>query len=115
MNILDDNEPEYTQEDLLAIQEEVIRRMLTRPDGRPEAYAVPDVGTERGYRCTSCVSKGHTGLHPANRIAMMSPMNMESGESEFLCMDCIPENTVIYDPNTNKCRDVKGENVWEEK
>lgn len=93
---------------------EEIGDYLSREDGRPEAYEVPPVAPGRGYVCAMCAAEGHMTPHPSGKAAMISPIHTPDAEPHFLCTDKhLPRNVVIYDPVTNKCRDLDG-NVWEE-
>ncbi len=91
---------------------------LMRPDGRPEVYEVTahGAGAGHGYVCFICQSQGHHGRRfNAGEIFMSSPVNTPGGEALLVCLEHLPENVVIFDPHTNKCRDKSGQNVWEEK
>lgn len=91
---------------------------LARPDGRPEVYEVVahGGGAGHGYACFVCESQGHHGRRfDAGQIFMTSPINTPGGQSSMCCLEHLPENVVIFDPNTMKCRDKSGQNVWEEK
>jgi len=89
-------------------------KALGREDGRPEAYAVPVAPQNKGYRCAACANEGHTALHPHGKVAMLSPIYTASQQAEFLCTEKhLPRDVVIYDPMTNKCRDLNG-NEWTE-
>lgn len=95
--------------------EEQIAEKLSRPDGRPEAYAVPklDGSGKSGYGCAVCNGQGLDTFHPADKVAMLSPMDTQTGEAEFLCVQHLPSNVVIYDPLSDLCRDLDG-NEWTE-
>ena len=87
---------------------------LARPDGRPEAYDVPNIDGQE-FECGMCADLGLLIKGGQNEIFMMSPAYFEDGKPHFLCREHLPDNTVIYNPETNKCRDKSGENEWEEK
>lgn len=86
-----------------------------RPDGRPEVY---DVGPPQGegYKCFVCTQRGFlTRFFKEGEIYMVSPLNTPGNASGgMICKEHLPDDAVIYDPRTDKCRDKSGENVWSE-
>lgn len=88
---------------------------LMRPDGRPECYEVPPAPDGAGYVCQICSSQGHHRKYQAGEAFMSSPVDSPDGKAHFVCRAHLPDDIVIYDPVSNKCRDKNGQNVWEEK
>ena len=86
---------------------------IRRPDGRPEAYTVPDLGHD-AYACVLCTENGVKKLYPAAKVVMASPADSVDGQTHFVCLDHVPENIVIFNPITGNCRDKTGDNVWKE-
>lgn len=89
---------------------------LVREDGRPEVYDVDLFnGSGSGYICFVCDSRGHIlRRHQPPNVYMASPVNSPGNVASFVCKEHLPENAVIYNPKTNKCRDKAGLNEWEE-
>lgn len=88
---------------------------LQRPDQRPEVYAVPPAPIGTGYRCILCThEKGTSPLYNYKEAFMCNPVDSADTLSHFVCHHHLPENVVIFDPATNKCRDKAGQNVWTE-
>lgn len=96
-----------------------VRTDLTRPDGRPELYDVPPAPNGSGYRCAICEDQARTRgeasgpFHQAGRIYMLNPGNAADGQPHFVCHEHTPDDAVILNPITGRCRDKKGENFWD--
>lgn len=89
------------------------RTMVTRPDGRPEAYDLPTNIFE--MECEVCMQEGHRAKHPRGKVVMASPIDTNDGHVHFVCVEKhVPANIVIFDPATGTCRDKTGQNVWKE-
>lgn len=89
------------------------RVMVTRPDGRPEAYDLPANIAE--MECEVCMQEGHPAKHPRGKVVMASPIDTSDGHVHFVCVEKhVPGNIVIFDPVTGLCRDKTGQNVWKE-
>lgn len=89
--------------------------LLNRPDQRPEVYSVPPVAVGLGYRCALCIHhKGSSPLYGSKEAFMCNPVDSEDMTAHFICHEHLPENVVIYDVQTNLCRDKSGHNVWSE-
>jgi len=84
---------------------------LTRPDGRPEVYDIPP-GTD--VQCEICLSRGIPAKFKEGEIVMTSPAASSDGNPHFVSVQFLPENVVIYNPKTNKCRNKSGDHEWEE-
>lgn len=87
-----------------------------RPDGRMEVYDVGKTPDGKGYECFWCShhpEKKDRRYEPPN-VFFCSPINAPDAQAKFICIDHCPDNVVIYNPATNKCRDKTGQNVWEE-
>lgn len=83
-----------------------------RPDGRPEAYDIP-----KGVRhyCHLCLLDGHRSMLEYGKVVIMPGFNFDDGETRVVCVEKhIPDDVVIYDPRTGKCRDKSGFNEWTE-
>lgn len=87
--------------------------IVSRPDGRPEAYD-PPLGFS-GAACAMCVHEGKLGLrYVRGEIVMMSPIDSSDGQAHLVCRGHLPKNIVIYDPVTNVCRNRDGSHTWTE-
>lgn len=89
------------------------KTVVTRPDGRPEAYMMPR--DQAPAICEVCLAFGNRTRYRGGEIALTSPVDCSDGKAHLVCLNHLPENIVIYDPVTKKCRDKSGQNVWEEK
>jgi len=88
-------------------------KSLVRPDGRPEAYDIPK-GAK--YYCHLCLLDGHRSLFDHGKVVIMPGHNFEDGETRVVCAEKhVPDDVVIYNPATGKCRDKTGQNEWVEK
>ena len=88
-----------------------------RPDGRMEVYALGPTPDGKGYECFWCShhpDKAARRHEPPNAF-LCAPINSPDASAKIICLDHCPDNVVIFDPTTGKCRDKTGENVWEEK
>ncbi len=89
------------------------RVVVSRPDGRPEAYDLPEHIAESA--CEMCVQEGHPARYPRGKVVMASPIDTSDGRIHFICVEKhLPDNAVIFDPVTGMCRDKAGQNVWKE-
>lgn len=88
------------------------RVIVSRPDGRPEAYDVPEGSAMKCVRCFGTVDEDKIYGH--GDIVLVSPIDVEDGSTVFCCINHLPDNIVIYDPVSNLCRDKRGENKWRE-
>lgn len=89
------------------------RVIVSRPDGRPEAYDLPANLSE--MECELCLLDGHATKHPRGKVVMVSPIDASDGRVHFACVEKhVPDNIVIFDPVTGTCRDKTGQNVWKE-
>lgn len=99
----------------------VVRRDLKisttgqRSDGRPQAYDLPE-RMQPSYVCSVCTLKGRPDLRYSGGgdIVMLDPADTVDGRDHHVCRDHLPEDIVIFNPVTAKCRDFTGENVWSE-
>lgn len=89
---------------------------LLRDDGRPEVYDTGTVPVSEGHPCFVCNSRGFIWrrFHLNNEVFMTSPVNTPGAEIAFVCREHLPEDTVIFNPVTNECRNKAGDNVWVE-
>jgi len=89
------------------------RVVVTRPDGRPEAYDCLPENTRVG--CISCVgTERASATYGHGEVFMCSPIDSSDGNAHWVCLDHLPDNVVIYDPATDMCRDKSGQNTWRE-
>lgn len=87
------------------------RVMITRPDGRPEAYDIPMADAP----CEMCIQEGHGHPYPRGKVVLASPIDTNDGQVHTVCVEKhVPDNIVIYDPQSGLCRDKSGQNVWRE-
>lgn len=87
------------------------RVIINRPDGRPEVYDCLPPNTAVG--CIACAAEGRTDLvYRKGEAFMTSPIDSTDGNAHWACLRHLPDNVVIYDPQTNQCRDKTGQNVW---
>ena len=97
----------------VAQPEPLFRVDVSRPDGRPEAYDAPKGST--GLTCILCVEENKFGVrYNAGEIFMCSPADSSDGQAHLVCMGHVPENIVIYNPETGLCRSKDGSDVWRE-
>lgn len=85
-----------------------------REDGRPLYF---DVGMRTQYECFYCRQAGLKGIfYGVNEIFMTDPANSPdgSGDIHMVCRGHLPDNAVIYNPPTNKCRNKSGDHEWQE-
>ena len=86
---------------------------LRRADGRPEAYDVPP--DFAGSPCALCTMEGKIGLrYKHGEIFMSSPADAVDAESHLVCKGHLPANVVIFNPQTNTCRNKEGTDTWRE-
>ncbi len=89
---------------------ESMKPIVTRPDGRPEVYDIPP-GTH--MVCEISVANGLDGVFPAGEVVMLSPLDTPDGEPHFIHVSHLPDNVVIYNRQSDMCRDKSG-NTWRE-
>lgn len=85
----------------------LLAEVLSRPDGRPEAYDIPP-GTQ-----VKCEISGVDGTE--GQVVMLSPVDCSDGRPHFIATQYLPDNVVIFNPASNKCRNKAGDHEWEEK
>ncbi len=86
---------------------------VSRPDGRPEAYDIPS--NQPAMPCAVCAAEGKTGLrYKPGEVVMASPIDANDGEAHLVCLGHLPENIVIYNPETDTCRNRDGSYTWRE-
>lgn len=91
------------------------RLPLNRPDGRPEVYEIGIAANEPGIPCWNCVLlEGRSPQYRQGEIFFCSPIDSPDGDAKPVCLKHIPANAVIYDPRTDLCRNVTGDQVWRE-
>lgn len=89
------------------------RTVVSRPDGRPEAYDTPPDFVSGG--CVLCIAEGKTGIrYNHGEIVMASPIDADDGSPHLVCLGHLPENVVIYDPVSGVCRNRDGSHTWRE-
>lgn len=89
------------------------RIIVTRPDGRPEAYDNIPEGVK--VQCEPCKGTLRDLLrYGPGEAFMVSPIDSANGQPCFCCLHHLPENVVIFKPSTNQCRSKDGQTVWEE-
>lgn len=88
-----------------------MRINVSRPDGRPEAYDIPE---GRNMVCEISVANGLSGVFPAGEVVMISPIDSPDGEAHFVHVSHLPENVVIYNRATDTCRNKDGTQTWRE-
>ena len=87
--------------------------VVSRPDGRPEAYDPPEGFTDSP--CALCVQEGKTGVrYSRGEIVMASPIDSSDGNAHLVCIGHLPKNIVIFDPVTGVCRNRDGSYTWRE-
>ena len=85
--------------------------MSSRADGRPEAYDVEDLSADHdGYRCEECPPG--VRYWRKGEVFLIDPASMSDGALHIRCKGHIPRDTVIYNPVTQRCRDLDG-NEWD--
>lgn len=84
-----------------------------RLDGRP---LYNDVRPGERAACFVCEKRGLTALYGVGEVFMCDPANSPTGQRETVsvCKHHIPDNAVIYNPWTNKCRNKAGDHEWME-
>lgn len=85
-----------------------------RADGRP---LYNDVKPGEKAACYVCEERGIKGvLYGVGEIFMSDPANSPTGlrETVSVCKHHIPDNAVIYNSWTNKCRNKAGDHEWME-
>jgi len=90
---------------------EHMKPIVSRPDGRPEAYDIPP-GTN--MVCEISVANGLDGVFPAGEVVMLSPIDTPDGEAHFVHISHLPDDVVIYNRTTDLCRNKDGSQVWRE-
>lgn len=89
------------------------RVVVSRPDGRPEAYDIPS--NQAPMPCALCAEEGKIGIrYKPGEIVMSSPIDAADGQAHLVCLGHLPENIVIYNPETNTCRNRDGSYTWKE-
>jgi hypothetical protein len=84
---------------------------ISRPDGRPEGYDL----RAGSATCIFCQFDGHASALPRGKVVMMPPHLFGDDKPHFVCIEKhVPDDIVIFDPETGKCRDKSGENEWKE-
>ncbi len=92
---------------------EKVQTVVSRPDGRPEAYDPPE-GFDNAP-CALCVQEGKVGLrYKRGEIVMASPIDSSDGNAHLVCIGHLPKNIVIFDPVTGVCRNRDGSYTWRE-
>lgn len=93
------------------------RIVVSRPDGRPEAYrltkAVRAAMTGK-WECALCKMEGKQVIHPAREMVMTNPVDSADGQPHMVCVGHLPDDIVIFDPDTNQCSNKDGTAVWVE-
>ena len=85
-----------------------------RADGRPLFY---DINGMEQVGCYWCELKGMMGMrYRVNEAYMADPANAPDGSHGLytVCKGHLPDDAVIYNPTSNKCRNKSGTNTWEE-
>lgn len=85
-----------------------------RADGRPLFY---DINAMDSVGCYYCELKGLAGMrYRVNEAFMADPANSPDGSGDLftVCRGHLPENAVIYNAPTNKCRNKSGTESWME-
>jgi hypothetical protein len=91
-----------------------------RADGRPQYY---DITAADVVQCVVCRANGIEATYGRGSAFMNDPANSPvldrktqrgDGAVYQVCRGHIPENSVIYDPMTNLCRNKSGDNTWTE-
>lgn len=85
--------------------------VVSRPDGRPEVY---DVKAGLTFHCEFCAAQGLPSGFQKGEIVMTNPVDSPDGQMHFLHVSYLPDDVVIYDPETDMCRDKSGQNTWRE-
>jgi hypothetical protein len=92
-----------------------------RADGRPQFY---DITQGDRVQCVVCLANGVEAQYKRGEAFMNDPANspvldrstqLGDGAVYSVCKAHIPENSVIYDPLSNECRNKAGDNTWTEK
>lgn len=87
--------------------------VVSRPDGRPEAYDPPEGFDDSP--CALCVEEGKVGVrYKRGEIVMASPIDSSDGNAHLVCIGHLPKNIVIFDPVTGVCRNRDGSHTWRE-
>lgn len=88
------------------------RAVVSRPDGRPEAYDAP-VGFQGP--CALCTAEGKTGVrYKYGEIVMASPIDSDDGQAHLVCIGHLPKNIVIFNPDDGTCRNRDSSHIWRE-
>jgi hypothetical protein len=85
--------------------------VVTRPDGRPEVYDVPSGVT---FHCEQSALEGKPSAYQKGQVVMVNPLDSEDGKEHFIHVSYLPDDVVIYDPETNQCRNKDGTKTWVE-
>lgn len=90
---------------------EHMKPIVSRPDGRPEAYDIP---AGKHVLCEISVANGLDGVFPAGEVVMLSPIDTADGQPHFVHVSHLPDNVVIYNRETDLCRNKDGTQTWRE-
>jgi len=85
-----------------------------RADGRPLYY---DISAGDSVLCYHCIRAGLSAAQYRRGQAVMNdPANSPTGDKEIvtICVHHLPDNAVIYDATSNKCRNKTGDHEWME-
>jgi hypothetical protein len=89
------------------------RVVVSRPDGRPEAYDIPP--GQAPMPCALCAAEGKIGVrYNPGEIVMASPIDANDGNAHLVCLGHLPKNIVIFDPVSGTCRNRDGSHTWRE-
>lgn len=89
------------------------RTVVSRADGRPEAYDIP--AGQAPMPCALCSLEGKRGVrYKPGEAVLASPIDSSDGNAKIICLGHLPENIVIYNPETDTCRNRDGSHTWRE-
>lgn len=95
--------------------EAVVSLPPARGDGRPQFY---DINEGDRVQCFECLRNGIDVLHNYKYAAMSDPANppkgCKVGDMHTVCVHHLPDNAVIYDPVSDRCRNKSGDHTWTE-
>ena len=87
--------------------------MPARQDGRPLYY---DLAAGAKVQCVLCMADGNEASFTRGEAVLNDPANspVEEGAIYTISIQRLPDDAVIYDPETNTCRNKSGDNTWVE-
>lgn len=87
--------------------------MSARKDGRPQYY---DLEPNSRVHCYHCVVNGIHAQYGRGEAVINDPENSptKDGTIYTICVNHLPENAVIYNPQLDMLRTKDGQNTWKE-